>query len=200
MKKICSILLISLLFVACTKKPTVIVPSKVISNSYLPNGVGSNWTYQLSGFVNSSKTITCSNRDTVIAESPNLVFDIMEVAGGGQEFQSRLGDDYYITVPNSSKATAYKVIKGDAAINEKWIGAINGTDTYYVELLEKGITYIVDTATFTNVLHVKQTRVNGGSPTMNLDTWVAYNYGIIQTQGSISGFAYNSRLTNVEIK
>ncbi len=190
-----------LLITSCKKKPTTVITGIVLPETFLPNTAGSSWEYAISGILSGTKTVAPTGRDTTFADYPTYKFNIMDAGSNGYDYQCRQGSNYYITVPYSTTSKPYHVIKGDAAINDKWIGAINGTDTYYVQLLEKNISYTLDTTTFTNTLHLKQTRVdNSGNTTMDLDTYVAYNVGIVYTAGTVSGFNYKSKLVKAFIK
>jgi hypothetical protein len=191
----------ALLFLfSCKRKPIVIINPVILPESYLPTTTGSTWEYQLGGLLSSINTVTATSRDTTFSNFTDISFNVLNVNNSGEDYQTKKGNDYYMTVPGSSINRPYKIIKGDAVINEKWIGAVNGTDTYFVQLLEKDIVYQLDTAKFEKTLHLKQTRVNGTNTNMTLDTWVAYNVGFIYTDGNVSGFPYSSKLIKASVK
>jgi hypothetical protein len=168
--------------------------------SYIPNSVGSEWTYQLGGLLTGTKKVISTGRDTSFPISA-IPFKIMQIEGGQQEYEAKVGNDYYTTVPNSTNNTPLKIIKGDAQINEEWIGAINGTDTYFVKMLERDINFNIDTFNFPKTIHIKQTRRDvNGIKTMDLDTWIAYNIGYVKTSGTLIGFPYSATITKAIIK
>jgi hypothetical protein len=201
MKKVLPLLYLCLSILACKKNTTIIVEPAKLPESYMPDKQGSLWKYSLSGIVNGSKQVLATGRDTVFTDYPNYTFKILDAGSFGYEYSCKQGNDYYITVPYSATSKPYLVIKDAAAIGETWIGAINGTDTYKVQLLEKNISHEVNNVNFEKVLHIRQTRIDkNNDKTMDLDTWVAYHYGVVHTEGSVSGFPYTSKVTSVEVK
>jgi hypothetical protein len=200
MKNTTLIILIILLSIwSCKKKTSVLIAST--PQTYLPNTLGSHWKYDLNFPIPSTKEIYVTGRDTTFATSPNFIFNIMDAKSAGFEYQSKVNDDYYITVPGSQNHTPYKVIKGDAVVGEQWLGAVNGTDSYFVKLLEKDISFKMDTVVFPKTLHIQQIRkLKNGSIDMNLDTWVAYGVGIVKSSGTLLNFPYTSRLILADIR
>lgn len=200
MKKI--YIIICLAFVmSCKKKTTTIIQPPAKPESFLPTTTGSTWQYQLGGIASGINNVTSTGRDTTFPNFLDFTYKVVAINSNAEDYHCRKGNDYYTVVPGSSIHKPYKIIKGDAQINEKWIGAINGTDTYYVQLLEKDILYQLDTVKFEKTWHIQQTRATANNTTnMKLDTWIGYNVGYLYTNGTIAGFPYSSKLIKAEIK
>lgn len=191
-----------LLAVSCSKSddPTP-TPS---AEKYMSTSVGSTWNYafvdNLDNTNNSSYVVTSTNRDSTAAGKSYHVFTN---SSGGNEYYNITGSDYFTLQAFSLGTTDTTIVnlymKDDAVVNASWSQTYNldlGLTTPVAitlvnKIQEKGISKILGSTTYTNVIHVVTTIsiptviLLGGTVTSDIHYYYAPKYGMIQNDAKL---------------
>ena len=162
MKKIApALLLLSLVFAGCSKDDN---PAPPVAN-YQPATANSTWTYNVHNNVNAANsynfTIKSTGADTTAG---GKTYKIYTNTSASNEYYTHTGANYYQYggFEGLTNAIELNYLKTDAAVNSTWeeiksvtISGFPVTATFKYTLTEKLDSYVVNTVTFKNVMHVK---------------------------------------------
>lgn len=203
MKQILFLTILILPFVSCKKKKIESVNTNNSKDSltYQPKVPGSKWSYLLSSsLVNKTYNTTRQNYDTVFNGKTYAVF-FSEFELEGWQYIRQDGDKYYSVLTTSTNKTELMMIDAARAVNDTWVGGVNGTDTYYYTILEKFPVYNLDGFTFKNVLHIKMERKDASNAvTLSAEGYFAQGVGQIISKGNLLGIPFETKLISVDLK
>jgi hypothetical protein len=164
MRKILYLLSASILvFSSCKKNDDTSTSST--TDTYLPNTVGSNWTYQVTtaGTTTTAVTYTVSNRDTT---ANSRTYNVITGSNGTNQYYSKNGSDYYNFRAVGTLGIELLFLKDNVALNGTWTTSQNLTgltglpisaavinNTYTVQ--EKGTTRTVNGVLYSNIIKVR---------------------------------------------
>ncbi|MEP7166250.1 MAG: hypothetical protein ABI741_16225 [Ferruginibacter sp.] len=192
---------VSLLAISCSKSDD---PTPAGGEKYMSTTAGSTWNYQFTDNItpanSNNYTVTSSSRDTVASSKTFHVFDN---SNGNSEYYNITASDYYtlqaFSLGTTDTALVNLYLKDGAAVNDNWLqsytldaGGVPVQVNVTNKIQEKGITKIVGTTTYTNVIHVVSTissptiaSLPGSSLTTNINYYYAPKYGMIQNDAKI---------------
>ena len=162
MKKIFYVFVISLFVYGNCKKSDV-----VALETYLPNTIGSNWTYRIvaAGGAPTTSTFTVSNRDTT---ANSRKYNVITGTTGGNQYYSKNGSDYYTFRGVSTSGLELLFLKDNLDVNGTWatsqllsgltglpggISSVTVNTAYKIE--SKGGSRPVNGTTYNNVIKVR---------------------------------------------
>jgi hypothetical protein len=202
-----------LLTISCSKKSGDM--QVAIVSSYSNISVGSSWNYHQidsakSTPVNSDYTITSSAKDTSIN---TRTYHVYSNSAGSNQYLNLSGNNYYQfdSLPAGLGKGVFEelYLKDNAAIGTTWAQTqtvmVTGSPVPVPVLLsftiaEKNISRTVNTANYTNVIHVSATisssLIPAASLTSNINSYYAPNYGLIESSTKIN-LDYSGLLANV---
>ena len=156
--------------------------------NYQPMTTGSTWRYagNVSGF-GVDFNLFCTNRDTTLLDSKVYRVYDNDYNPNFSEYH-RIEDtfNYWSIVPFSTNKTPLLIMKSNAKVGDRWIGAVNGDDTYIGQMIAKNIDYKVDSFTYKNVIHVYQTRVGPSKDTsLRSNIYFAAGIGVVHITGDL---------------
>jgi hypothetical protein len=186
MKYILFLFIIVIGFNAC-KKDTVIesivtaVGSKD-SLSYQPSVPGSSWIYTrtIPLFPTVDYNFVSLNYDT---SHLGFTFHVFSDDLNGNQYIRQDGGKYYtIFTPGTTKPQLL-VLDTSKAINQSWIGGVNGDETFTYTIKEKIPSLVIDALTFRNVYRVynERTKTISGVVTTSGDIFYAQGIGLIKS-------------------
>ena len=191
-------------FISC-KKTTVIESIEVAvgsrdSLSYQPSVPGSNWLYTrtISVLAPVDYNFVSLNYDTTIYGFTFHVFS--DEINGNQYIRQDVGKYYTIFTPGTTKPQLL-VLDTSKAINQPWIGGVNGDETFTYTIKEKIPALVIDGQPFKNIYRVynEKTKTATGQVTTSGDILYAQGIGLIKSDLTIvNGGA--SVLVSVKIK
>jgi hypothetical protein len=206
---------ILLFFISCKKTNTP--PPVTQAATYLTISAGSSWTFrQIDSSVTVPATVnytlTSSSQDTTIN---NKSYHIYNKSTGGFQYLNVTGNDYYQfdSLPSGFGAGVFErlYLKDNAAAGTTWTQnqTVNITNvpfpipvTLNYNIAEKGITMIINSITYTNVIHVSTTLTSslipGSGLTSNINGYYAEKYGLIQSSTKIN-LNYMGLIQNVNL-
>ncbi len=156
--------------------------------NYQPMTTGSTWYYagNASGF-GVTFNLFCTNRDTTLMDSK--VYRVYDNDYNPKYSEYHRIEDtfkYWSIVPLSTNKTPLLILKSNAKIGERWVGAVNGDETYIHQMISKNIDYKVDSFTYKNVIHVYQTRINTSNDTnFRSNIYFAAGIGVVHITGEL---------------
>lgn len=195
-----SIVLITLFSCKKAKIEEVNTNNSKDSLTYQPKVPGSKWSYKMTiALVNNSNYNTIrENYDSVINGKTYAVFN-SEVEG--KQFIRQDGDKYYSVLTSSTNKVELLMLDASRAVNDTWVGGVNGSDTYYYTILEKFPVYVLDGFTFKNVLRIKLERKDGSNiTTMTAEAYYAQGIGQIRSEGTVASVPVSVKLITVDLK
>ncbi len=206
-------LLFILLAFSCKKKlNTTVTPPQ--QNTYLTTSAGSTWNYRQvdsSGStpaVSKDYTLISSSKDTLVNTRTYHVFNL---STGSNQYLALNGNDYYQydSLPAGLGSTNFEqlYLKDNATIGTSWSQSSNlivqgvpvpVTLTYKIS--EKGISRIVNSVTYNDVIHVSivisSSLIPSASLTSSVDNYYATKYGLIENS-TIIKLNYSGIVENV---
>lgn len=209
------LLVVSTGFISCKKEMSTPAITTGTYMSFTPN---SSWNYDLTDNITAASTnytVTSTNKDTVANGKTYHVFTNSQL-GGINQYYNVTGNEYYIfqNLPSQLGGTAIQnlYLKDNVDVNNSWSQAYNITVSNLPltvnltnTVTEKGISKIINTTTYTNVIHITTTislsvlgiPLPAGALTTDIQTYYAKTYGMIQTKNKI-GFNYNGVVSNTD--
>ncbi len=201
-------------FSACQNDDVPAPP--VSSDPYMNITANSTWNYEQINntppSITTNYTLTSTNRDTTVDAKTYHVFT--NSATSASEYYRISGSDYFTYQSLPADLGSVKVenlyLKAAAAIGTSWPQVYNitfsgiplaVTVTHRIE--ERGLTKIVNSITYTNVIHVKTDITVGGVPasalTTDIHSYYAPNAGLIENTNKINlnyfGIVNNTDIT-----
>lgn len=218
MKKLFSLLAIISIMSSCKKS----TDDGGTGETYLPNTVGTNWTYKVTtgGTAVSTVKYTVSNRDTVAL---SRTYNIITGSNGTNQYYNKTGNDYFTFRSFNGQGLELNFLKQDKNVNESWSssqtltglsglpGGITSANINIVYTIkEKGSTKTVSGNNYSNVIKVEAT-INAAAAFLTLPLGTAEFYfakgiGIIESKINLSnttlGFNIDEKyeLQSYEIK
>ncbi len=195
--------LLCLAMFSCTKKKkieSVNTNNSKDSLTYQPKVPGSKWTYErsLNGVLQATYSVTRLNYDTTINGHTYQVFD-SEVEG--HQYFRQEGNKYYLVLVAAANMTETNLIDVDKNIGDTWVGAVNGTDTYYYTMVDKIPAYTLDGFTFKNVLRIHNERKDqNNNITLSGDSWYAQGVGQVFSSGTVGPVSVEVKVITVDLK
>jgi hypothetical protein len=173
-------------FNAC-KKNTVIQSIEIAvgsrdSLSYQPSVPGSTWLYTrtVSVFAPTDYNFVSLNYDTTLY---GFTFHVFSDEINGNQYIRQDGGKYYtIFTPGTTKPQLL-VLDTSKAINQSWIGGVNGDETFTYTIKEKIPSLVIDALTFKNVYRVytEKTKTLTGAVTTSGDIFYGQGFGLIKS-------------------
>lgn len=200
---------------ACKKSDNNNIP--VLTDKYLNTSAGSTWNYHetdSSGAspINSDYTLISSSSDTSVNGKS---YHIYNNSAGGNQYLNITGNDYYQfdSLPAGFGTGAFErlYLKDSAYVGTSWNQTQNVsvtgipfpvpvTVTY--NITERNVSRIVNSVTYSNVIHVSATisssLIPSSSLTSSLNSYYAPKYGLIESSTKIN-LNYMSIVQNVNI-
>jgi len=219
MKKILYLFSASLLILGGCKKDDATTST---TENYLPNSVGSNWTYKITtaGSAQSTVKYTVSNRDT---SAGGKTYTVITGNNGTNQYYTKIGSDYFNFRTLSGQGLELLFLKDNVAVNGTWntsqtINGLTGLPggltsanvliNYVIK--EKGTTRTVSGTTYNNIIKVEATLSAGVSlltlPLGTAEFYFSKGVGIVESKVLISnttlGFNIDEKyeLQSYEIK
>jgi hypothetical protein len=211
MKKILYLFSAALLILGGCKKNDD--TSNSTAENYLPNTVGSNWTYKITtaGSAQSTVKYTVSSRDT---SAGGKTYTVITGNNGTNQYYTKIGSDYFNFRTLSGQGLELLFLKDNVALNGTWntsqtingltglppgITSANVIINYVIK--EKGTTRTVSGNTYANIIKVEATLSAGVSglpiPPSNLGTAEFYfskGIGIVESKVLLSNTALGFNL------
>jgi hypothetical protein len=163
MKYSLSALFVLLLFATACKKDSTPTPPAVVT--YQPVKAGSTWNYNVQDTVNAansySYTLRATGTDTTAA---GKTYSVFTNTASGSEYYLQNGENYYQfgAFQGLTNAIELNYLRTNATVGSNWqdikpvtISGFPVNVTFKYTLVEKLPTYVVNTVTFNDVLHVK---------------------------------------------
>ncbi len=195
----------SILVVSCSKDDPI--PTAPVATKYMNTTAGSTWNYSYNDIADPTNdynyTVTSTNRDTTAAGKS---FHVFENTSNGNEYYNITANDYFTMQAFNLGATDTTILnlylKTGAAVNTSWLQSFNidaGLGTPITvnmtnKIQETGISRVVGSNTYTNVIHVVTTigipilstpLFFGSSISTNIHFYYAPNYGMIENNSKI---------------
>ena len=194
MKYLLSIIICLLSLAACKKATIKSVNTNNSKDSltYQPKVAGSKWVYKrtIGGIQNTTYTFIRLDADTLAYGSTFQTFSSDDNATNQvNQYIRQDGDKYYNILTASSNKIQLLILDAAKNINESWLGAVNGSDTYTYTMRDKIPSYVLDGFTFKNVLVVHLERT-GPNP-LSGDTYYAQGVGQVQSIGTVNANGTN---------
>jgi hypothetical protein len=174
-------------FSAC-KKDTIIESIETVvggskdSLSYQPSVPGSSWIYTrtIPLFPTVDYNFVSLNYDT---SHLGFTFHVFSDDLNGNQYIRQDGGKYYtIFTPGTTKPQLL-VLDTSKAINQSWVGGVNGDETFTYTIKEKIPSLVIDALTFRNVYRVynERTKTISGIVTTSGDIFYAQGIGLIKS-------------------
>jgi hypothetical protein len=186
MKYLLFLFTILLGFSAC-KKNTVIESIETAvgsrdSLSYQPSVPGSTWLYTrtIPLLAPVDYNFVSLNYDT---SHLGFTFHVFSDDLNGNQYIRQDGGKYYtIFTPGTTKPQLL-VLDTSKAINQSWVGGVNGDETFTYTIKEKIPSLVIDALTFRNVYRVynERTKTLTGAVTTSGDIFYAQGVGLIKS-------------------
>ena len=195
---------ISFFLLSCQKEFTIDTPTGIGNvsmtpadscDTYFPLTTGSTWTYELPGDTQVNTVIT---PDTVIAGNTFKRINQNISGAVSNSFCREENGNIYAFLDLSRTSVIDMVfinpLRSGAGIGDKWHDTIvinNSTERLEYEMVEKNISYQVDTLHFNSVLHVQYTVRLDQSPILTdelvqiTDVWYAKCVGVVETKNQL---------------
>ncbi len=217
MKKYFLVFTTALFFLFSCKK------SDTTADTYLPNTVGSNWTYQITtppATVNTVK-FTVSNRDTTAISK---IYNVVTGSNGTNQYYNKTGSDYFTIRTVASGSLELLFLKDNVNVGATWntsqlltgLSGLPGNITSVTistnyTLQEKGSTRPVSGKSYSDVIKVRaeliaSIPVFGNQPFGFAEFYFSKNIGLIESNiqiaNTFAGININEvyRLQSHEIK
>lgn len=194
MKYLLPIIICLVSLVACNKATIKSVNTNNSKDSltYQPKVAGSKWVYKrtIGVIQNTTYTFVRLAADTLAYNSTFQTFSSDDNATNQvNQYIRQDGDKYYSILTASTNKTQLLILDAGKNINESWLGAVNGSDTYTYTMKDKIPIYVLDGFTFKNVLvvHVERT----GPNSLSGDTYYAQGVGQVQSIGTVNAGGTN---------
>jgi hypothetical protein len=210
MYKITLSLFVVIVFTASCKKEKPIEAINTNNSrdslTYQPYVPGSEWKYSrlATGFFERTVTTTRLNRDTILNSKTYQVYsNTGDILSNYYEiFNRQDGSKYFQIVPNSTNATEVMVLDTTKAVNETWIGGVNGNDQYSYTIVQKFPTYVLDNFTFRNVykVYAERRKLSTQVLTDSGNTFYAQGIGLIYSDATIQGITGSLKLISLNLK
>ena len=206
--------LVFILFaISCKKKSTTnVTPPR--QDAYLTTSAGSTWNYHQvdsSGSIPVSKdyTLISSSKDTLVNARSYHVFNL---STGSNQYLALSGNDYYQydSLPAGLGSTNFEqlYLKDNASIGTSWsqssnviIQGVSVPVTLTYKISEKGISKLVNSVIYNDVIHVSITisssLIPPASLTSSIDSYYANKYGLIENT-TIINLNYSAIVENVK--
>ena len=171
---------------------------------YMSLTAGNTWNYQSTNNLTAAvtaNTVSSTSRDTAISSKTFHVFT--NSSGAANDYYNITGNDYYtfknvVGVGNGSFTTIY--LKDNAAAGTNWsqtenVAVFSGVPTTIpitvtYTIAEKGITRVVNSKTYTDVIHIttviNSASLPAGSLITDIQSYYAPNYGLIENKNKIT--------------
>lgn len=172
------------------------------TEKYLSVSAGSTWNYQ---FINNitlasnAYTLTSSSNDTAAV---GKTYHVFTNSNGPNEYYNITGSDYYrlqaFSLGTTDTTLENLYLKDGAALNSTWaqtytidFSSVPVGVTVTNKIQEKGITKVLGTTTYSNVIHVVTTisipalATVGGTITTDIHYYYAPKYGMIENDVKI---------------
>jgi hypothetical protein len=187
---ICTILFIVLSASNCKKSGT---NPPAAANTYQPLTVGSEWNYTVTGSNAGSFKVTMLNRDTTVNGKS---YKVASNTAGPNEYYNKSGNDYFrynkvAELNNQEVELLY--LKDNVNVGTSWtetesatIQGIPVTVQLAFTISEKGISYVVNGVTFTDVIKVTVVPTFPVPSTSDLQYYYARNVGLIYSKTNLS--------------
>ena len=203
MKYLLPVIFCVLSVVACKKATIQSVNTNNSKDSltYQPKVPGSKWVYKrvIGGVQSTTYTFIRLSTDTVAYNSTFQSFSSDDNATNRvNQYIRQEGDKYYSILTASSNKPQLLILDAAKNVNESWLGAVNGNDTYTYTMKEKLPVYTLDGFTFKNVLVVHLERT-GPNP-LSGDTYYAQGVGQVQSVGTVNNISAVVKLQTVDLK
>ena len=187
-----------LILLSCSKSDD----TPAAAEKYLSVSAGSTWNYQ---FINNitlasnAYTLTSSSNDTTAA---GKLYHVFTNSNGPNEYYNITGSDYYrlqaFSLGTTDTTLENLYLKDGAALNSTWaqtytidFSSVPVGVTVTNKIQEKGITKVLGTTTYSNVIHVVTTisipalATVGGTITTDIHYYYAPKYGMIENDVKI---------------
>jgi hypothetical protein len=199
-KLIYSLLILPFLVVSCQDDDVPVPPAT--TDKYMSVSAGSTWNYELSDKVlvtTTPFTLSSTSKDSTIAGKSYHVFT--NSSGSANEYYHIAGNEYfnYRSLPQSLGGSNVENIylKDNVAAGTSWTQSYpvtaNGiplTVTVTHTITAKGLTKVVNTITYNDVIHITTTISVSGLPASALNTDIQAFYaprvGMIQSKNKVS--------------
>lgn len=194
---------LSIVVFSCKKDdPTELLPA---TESYINNSAGSSRTYTTQDnnppSTTTTYTLTPAGRDTIV---DGKTYSVFNSTNGNTEYYNQTGNNYstLLTLQGLSDQVFVNLyLKADQPVNTSW------TQSYTVnipgvplpvtvvltnKIVEKGITRIVGSNTYNNVIHVSSSITASAGPlpitgiTSDINNYYAPKYGMIESSNIFS--------------
>ncbi len=186
--KYLSLLFIIFISLNACKKNTVIESIETVvggsrdSLSYQPSVPGSSWLYTrtVPVFGSTDYNFVSLNYDTTVY---GFTFHVFSDELLGNQYIRQDGGKYYtIFTPGTAKPQLL-VLDTSKAINQSWIGGVNGDETFTYTIKEKIPSLVIDGLTFRNVYRVynEKTKTLTGAVTTSGDIFYAQGVGLVKS-------------------
>ena len=204
-----------LFIISCKKSPETGGPQQ--QDTYLTTSPGSTWQYhQVDSSANTpvstDYTLTSSSKDTMINSKS---YHIYNNSNGSFQYLNLTGNDYYQfdSLPAGLNVPAFEqlYLKDNAVVGTTWSQNLSVTVpgvpfqvpvTLSYEIAEKGISRMVNSKNYSNVIHVATTLSSSLIPTDSLhtkiDSYYAEKYGLIENT-TIINLSYDGVVEYVKI-
>lgn len=198
MKKLLFIALASVfVFAKCNKDET---PTNT-TDTYLPNTVGSNWTYARTTTTTTNITYTVASKDTNMLSK---TYKVLTGSDNSKQYYAQVNSDYYTTQTISGNTVELNFLKDNKNVNDTWStsqtlnnltglpgGITSVTLNVNYTMQEKGSTRTVSGKSYSDVIKVKadlgvSLPLLGSLSFGYTEFYFAKNIGIIETNIQIT--------------
>lgn len=204
---------IFLFAISCKKKENPVTPSQ---DNYLSTSSGSTRNYHQvdsssSNPVNTTYTLTSTSRDSSVN---GKTYHVFTNSTGNNQYLNVSGSDYYQldSLPAGFGTGIFErlYLKDNAAVGTSWsqsltvnLQGVPVPVTLTYSIAEKGITKIVNSKTYSDVIHVtatiSSTLIPSASLVTNINSYYAKKYGLIESSTKIN-LNYLGFVENVNIR
>ena len=188
---ICTILFIVLSAGNCKKPGNDNLPAP--ENSYQPVTVGSEWNYTVTGSNAGTFKVTMLNKDTTVN---GKAYKVASNSAGSNEYYHKSGGDYfrYTKVAElNNQEVELLYLTDNVNVGTTWteteyatIHGIPVTVQLAFTVSEKGISFVVNGVTFTDVIKVTVVPTFPVPSTSDLQYYYAKNIGLIYSKTNLS--------------
>lgn len=208
------LILLAAVFTGCSKDDD----TSTAAANYSPLSVGSNWTYTGTEGTSAPVTykLTVSSKDTL---AMGKTYKVLTNSGGANYYMTSSGSNYYrLNAFPSFGITSFEdlYLMDNKNVNETWTSSASFTYSGFpltasllYTIKEKGITYTVNSKSYTDVIHVRLDLSIAGFGAMGGgEFYYAKGVGMISNTIAITppvllgvpNYNYNTVLTSYEIK
>jgi hypothetical protein len=173
------------IFVSCKKEPAINSVSNVGSKdslSYQPSVPGSFWRYTKTTSLTApiEYNFISLNYDS---SAYGKVFHVFSDEQNGNQYIRQDGGKYYTIFTPGTTKPEFLVLDTSKAINQSWIGGVNGDETYTYTIKQKIPIYILDAFTFKNVykVYTEKTKTLTGVVMTSGDLYYGQGIGLIKS-------------------